>query len=164
MRIEMVSFIKKVRASEYGMKLRERFFPTPGVDKAARDLALAMKRFNECENKKKPSLIKRELQICKDYWNCFPHHYYIYDLFREDNHLTEEELINFIPHFFWNYLFLPYHNSRKFSLLGENKIMIEPFFQVIENQPAGNIVNTVERKSYILRAWNGYRLPGFTMR
>jgi len=136
MRIEMVRFIKKFRASEYGMKIRERFFPEPGVDRAARDLARAMKRFSECENKKKPSLIKRELQICKDYWNCYPHHYYIYDLFREDNHLTEEELINFIPHFYWNYLFLPYHNSRKFSLLGENKIMIDLFFRSLKiSQP-----------------------------
>lgn len=124
----MVSFIKKVKISESGMRIRERFFPDPKKDRAAADLVRAMKRFNECDTKKNRSEINQEIRICKDYWKCFPYHYYIYDLFKEENQLTKEELINFIPHYYWNYLFLPHHNSQKFSLLGENKIMIELFF------------------------------------
>ncbi len=81
-------------------------------------------------------MIKQEIKICKDYWNCYPYHYYIYDLFRAENHVSDEELINYIPHFYWNYLFLPHYNSQKFSLLGENKIMIDLLFRALKiSQP-----------------------------
>ena len=119
------------------MKVLEKFYPTKKDDpNTTTHLKQAMKRFYECDNKKNASQIKKEIQICKKYWKCFPYHYYMHDLFSEEKQLTNEELINYIPHFFYNYLFLPHHSSPKLSMISENKIVTEHIFSALKiNKP-----------------------------
>ena len=98
----MVNSLRKLNTSEVGMRLREKFFIMNKYSPSATNhFAQAMIRFKECKNSKNKSQIKREIQICRKYWKCYPYHYFIYNLFRADNEVTEEELINYIPHFFW---------------------------------------------------------------
>jgi hypothetical protein len=127
----MVKFIKKWRASEFGMKIREKFYPgfDPNPHISPKKMLInSMKRYEECDSKKSLSQIKQEITVCRKFWRCFPHHYYLYDLYREDKQVSEEELINYIPDFFWYYLYLPHHTSYKYSLLTDNKIITEHIF------------------------------------
>ncbi len=126
----MKKILKKIKATEFSMKIREKFFLRYSYSTNAH-LVQAMKRYKQCENLKSPSQIKREIEICRKYWKCYPYHYYIYDLFRADNVVTEKELINYIPHFYWYYLFLQHYSSTNFSLIGENKIIIGYLFKAL---------------------------------
>jgi len=131
----MGKLIKKWKTSESGMKIREklypRFDPNP-VTSPRKILAASMKRYGECDNKKNTSQINQEIELCKKFWKCFPYHYYMYDLYREDNQATKEDLVNYIPDFFWYYLYLPHYTSYKFSLLTDNKIVTEQFFRSLK--------------------------------
>ena len=128
----MVKIIKKLKATEYGMRLAEKFFPSAKKHPAtSKHFNQAIKRFNECATKKNTSQIKREIQVCKKYWKCYPYHYFTQDLFRADRQLTNEELINYIPHFYWYYLFLSHYSSQKYSIISDNKIIINHFFNVL---------------------------------
>jgi hypothetical protein len=129
----MVGFRKKLKNSELGMKIREKFFPNQMKHPATyAHFIQAMKRFNDCDDKKNASQINLEVQICKKYWKCYPYHYYMHDLFRADKQLTNDELINYIPHFFYNYLFLPRHSAQKFSIFADNKIFSEHIFNALK--------------------------------
>ena len=91
----MVKLIKKMFISEFGLKLREKFYPTKNNDPETNLLLMqAMDRFRNCENKKNKSQIKREILVCKKFWKCYPHHYFINNLYLADNEVTDEELIN----------------------------------------------------------------------
>ena len=133
----MVKFIKNIRSTEFSMKLKEKFFLTKkNAPATTAHFIQAMIRFKNCKNLKKPSQIKREIQICKKYWECYPYHYFIQNLFMADREISDEELINFVPQFFWFKLFLPYYFSPKYSFIGGNKIILEHFFKAIEiDQP-----------------------------
>jgi hypothetical protein len=133
----MAKLIKKIFISEFGLKLKERFFPTKNGDPdTATHLMQAMKRFQECDNKKNLSRIRHEIRICKKYWKCYPHHYFINNLYRSDNEITDEELINYIPQFYWHYVFLPHYSSPLYYRIGENKLIIEQFFKALRiSQP-----------------------------
>jgi hypothetical protein len=133
----MAKLIKKILMSEFGLKLREKFYPTKNKDPdTLTHLEQSMKRFYECDNKKTASQIKREIQVCKKYWKCYPHHYFTNNLYRADNEVTDEELINYIPQFYWYYVFLPHYSSPSFYMIGENKIIIEQFFKALKiSQP-----------------------------
>lgn len=123
--------------SEFGLKLQEKFFPNNYTDPDNTSLILkAMERFRNCDNKKNKSRIKREIQLCKKYWKCYPHHYFTNNLYRADKEFTDEELINYIPQFYWFNVFLPHYSSPRFYLIGENKIIIEQFFKALKiSQP-----------------------------
>jgi hypothetical protein len=129
----MVKILKKILISEFGLKLKEKFYPTKNGDPdIATHLMQAMRRFHECDNKKNPAQIKREIQICKNYWKCYPHHYFIYNLYRTDNEISDEELINYIPQFYWDYVFLPHYSSPHYYKIGENKLIMEQFFKALK--------------------------------
>lgn len=119
------------------MRVVEKIYPTKKNDPATvTHLEQSMKRFYECDTKKNASQIKKEIQICKKYWKCYPYHYYMHDLFMEDKQLTNEELINYIPHFYYYYLFLPHYSSPKLSMIADNKIVTKHFFSALKiNQP-----------------------------
>jgi muconolactone delta-isomerase len=119
----MVKLIKKLLMSEFGLKLQEKFFPNNYTDPDNTSLIIkAMERFRNCDNKKNASQIKREIQVCKKYWKCSPHHYFTNNLYRADNEVTDKELINYIPQFYWFNVFLPHYSSPRFYTIGENKI------------------------------------------
>jgi hypothetical protein len=133
----MRKFFKKIETSEYGMRLREKFYPSKRSNPAHYALFFqAMERYRKCTNKKNSTQIKHEIQICEQYWKCYPHHYFMYDLYTENCDLTDDELKNYIPQFFWSYLFLPYHTSLHFSPIPDNKILTDIFFRALDiNRP-----------------------------
>jgi hypothetical protein len=60
----------------------------------------------------------------------------MHDLYKEENQLTTDELKNYIPHFFYNYLFLPFYTSSKFSIIANNKIITHHFLSALKiNKP-----------------------------
>jgi hypothetical protein len=128
----MVKIIKKLKASEFGMRLREKFYPKYDPDpntSPRQSLAKSMKRFSDCDSKKSASQIRAEINLCKKFWKCFPYHYYLYDLYRQDMQLSESALLNFIPNFFWYYLYLPHHTSYRYWMISDNKIFTECYFK-----------------------------------
>ena len=135
----MVGFIKKVRNSEIGMKLKEKFYPkydSNPVYSPRSLIANAMKRFKDCDAKKSRYQIKSEIQAYKKFWKCYPYDYFLCNLYRADNFVTKDEIINYIPGFFWYYLFLPHHTSYNLKSIINNKIVTEQFFQSLRiSQP-----------------------------
>lgn len=133
----MGKILRKIRNSELAMRIKEKFFLTKGKAPATKlHYLLAMERFRKCKNKKPASQIKREIQICKKFWKCYPYHYFTQNLFLAEKEVTEEELINYIPHFFWFMLFLPHYISQKYSIIGANKIVMEHLFKSLNiNKP-----------------------------
>ncbi len=129
----MANFIVKIKNSEFGMKLQEKFYPTKKNDPEHRSLINnAMNRYRNCTDKKSKSQINQEIQVCKKYWNCYPHHYFLNDLYRKDKKISDEALKNYIPQFFWYRLFLPHHRSKKFMLITANKIITDQIFKSIK--------------------------------
>lgn len=124
-----MGLIKILKNTAYGMKLREKFYLRYSPEPRLRNLfEKAMKRYKECKVKKNPSDIRAEIHAYKKFWRCYPYDYFIYDLYRSDRPLTREEIINYIPDFFWYRLFLPHHTSYKCSPITDNKIITENFF------------------------------------
>ena len=115
------------------MRVLEKFYPSKKNDPITiTHFEQSMKRFHHCDNKKDASQIKKEIRACKKYWKCYPYHYYIHDLFRKDKPLSEEELVNFIPHYYYYYLFLPhYAPAPKFSLIADNKLFTDQIFRAL---------------------------------
>jgi hypothetical protein len=127
----MAGIITKARNAEYSMKLKEKLYPQYDSTVLSNRLLIAnaMKRYRDCDDRKNPAQIKTEIQAYKKFWKCYPHDYFLCDLYRRDNPITTEALINYIPSFFWYYLYLPHHTSYNFSLIINNKIFTEQFFQ-----------------------------------
>ncbi len=100
-------------------------------------MAQAIERFHTCECKKSRSQIDTEINVCKSYWGCYPLHYFRYDLYRDDKQLSHRELLDYIPEFFFYYLFLPYYNSWKIKNFVEDKNKAEQMFRQLSiSQPA----------------------------
>ena len=92
-------------------------------------MAQAMERFNSCSDRKSSAQIKKEMNICRKFWNCYPLHYYRYDLYKKDKEISERELLNYIPEFFFYSLFLPFYDSRTFLILLYDKSIMEQIFK-----------------------------------
>ena len=126
--MSLMSKYEDVRQSEIGLKISEmkhRFmFP-----KKYRPMQEAMDRFNRCECKKPKNQIRKEIDLCKKFWGCYPLHYFREDLYRRDRQLPEKELLNYIPEFFFYDLFLPFYDSDKYKILLEDKIITEQLFR-----------------------------------
>ena len=141
--------INKLKTSESVMRIREKFYLNNTYALATpAHFAQAMKRFNESKNLKNPSQIKREIQLCKKYWKCYPYHYFIYNLFSAENQVTDEQLINYIPQFYWFKLFLPHFSSHRFSIIGENKIILAHFFRALTIAQPKTLCNLMNRTFY----------------
>jgi len=108
----------------------------------------AMERFRKCNNKKPRSQIKREIILCKKFWKCYPLHYYRHNLYRKDNELSERELLNYIPEFFFYYLFLPFHDSKKFENLLTDKNLTEQLFRNHNIPQAHTICKLIDNHIY----------------
>jgi len=131
------------------MSVIEKFYPGKKNDPEHKAMwEEAMIRFKECDNKKNTTQINQEIQLCKKFWKCYPHHYFTYDLYRKENQLTKEELINYIPHFFWYYLFLPHYRSSKYFLITGNKIITEQFFRSLKIAQPETLCRLFDGKLY----------------
>jgi hypothetical protein len=92
-------------------------------------MGLAIYRYTHCVNKKPMSQINKEIKLCENYWGCYPTHYFRYDLYKKDKELSNNELLNFVPEFFFYYLFLPYYNPKNLEYILENKNTSEKLFR-----------------------------------
>ena len=154
----MVKLLKKMKSTEFYMKIREKLYPKYDSNPTYSPrllLAKAMKRFDACEAKKNPSQIKAEIQTYKKFWKCYPYDYFLCDLYREDNSVTTDELINYIPGFFWYYLYLPYHTSYKYRMIADNKIIAEQFFHSLNISQPGTLCRIVNGNLYspLMQRW-----------
>lgn len=128
----MIRYLRKIKNSEYTMVMKERLLPSlfsASDAYPAAQIEKAMGRFKTCALPKKRAQIKKEIRSYKKFWNCYPYDYFLSDLYREDEHLSEDELLNYIPAFFWYYLFLPHHTSYENASLINNKILTEFLFR-----------------------------------
>lgn len=71
----------------------------------------------------------KEKKLIKRYWKCYPHNYYRYDLYRKDKSLTKQQILDYIPEFFFFEVFLPFYNNYKKIEIIENKNMLEILFR-----------------------------------
>jgi hypothetical protein len=126
----MAGLLHSLHSTEIGLKFTEKLYPAYTNDPSFRlTVHLGMMRYKSSQNKKSNAQINREIRLCKSYWKCYPYQYFIQDLYLASRQLTDEELTGYIPDFFWYRLFLPHHNSQRYSLIGENKIVMNHFFR-----------------------------------
>ena len=107
-------------------------------------MALAMSRYERCRDKKPSTQIRQEIRLCKSFWKCYPLHYFRYNLYRKDRHLSKQELINYIPEFFFYNLFLAHYASKKHEILISDKIVSEAIFrsyEIAQPRTIGKIIN-----------------------
>jgi len=114
-------------------------------------MAAAMERFHRCTNKKLSSQVKKEMSACKRFWGCYPLHYYRYDLYRKDRELSESELLNYIPEFFFYNLFLPFHDSEQYIALLADKNISEQIFRSVNISQAHTICKLISNHMYSAR-------------
>lgn len=111
-------------------------------------MAQAMERFKKCGNKKSKSQMKEEINLCKKFWGCYPLHYYRYDLYKKDKQLSEGDLLNYIPEFFFYNLFLPFHDSTKYKILLTDKIITEQLFRSLAIPQPHTICKLINKHIY----------------
>lgn len=116
-----------------------------------RPMAEAMERYRKCYSKKPRPQIEKEMTLCKQFWGCYPLHYYRYDLYRRDKQLSETELLNYIPEFFFYYLFLPYYDSAKYAALVGDKNIAELLFRGLGIHQAHTICKLINQHIYTNR-------------
>ncbi len=87
----------------------------------------SIKEFNNNNFQKTQKQIKDELKLIEEYWGCDPMHYFRYRLFIKD--LTKEELLDYIPpyYFYNNYLKYIYNNMD--LKMYESKIFLGDLFK-----------------------------------
>jgi len=108
----------------------------------------AYERYENCKDKKPKRQIREEIAICKKYWGCYPLYYFRYDLYRKDIKLTKEELINYIPEFFFYSLFLSYFDTDKYSILLSDKNITELLFRSASIKQPNVICKLINGKTY----------------
>ena len=146
----MTSFEKtfiKIKNTYLALRLREiqhRLL----YKKSYKRMAQAMERFRRCDSKKPKSQMKKEMNLCKKFWGCYPLHYYRYDLYRKDKELSESELLNYIPEFFFYSLFLPFYDSKKYEVLLTGKIITEQFFRSLRIPQPHTICKLINNHIY----------------
>jgi len=91
------------------------------------DYRTNLRDFQTVKVRKSRDRIEREISLIRDYWKCDPMHYYRYRLFEKE--LSEEELIDYIPaYYFYNY-HMPSVNNETMIPLTESKIRLNDFFR-----------------------------------
>jgi hypothetical protein len=119
--------IKNIAQAQTSLRLAE-ILHRYTYAKRNKRMSQAIERYNKCECKKPSSQIHNEINLCKNYWGCYPLHYFRYDLYRDDKQLSEYELLDYIPEFFFYYLFLPFYNKKNRANFMENKNLYEQVF------------------------------------
>ena len=98
------------------LKIREIRYRS-GYKKNDRSMIKAMEHFNKTPNKKSRFKIRKEIKLCKDFWGCYPFHYFRYKLYEKNREMTETELLDYVPEFFFYELFLPFYDSKLYWIL-----------------------------------------------
>ncbi|GAB6150665.1 sugar-transfer associated ATP-grasp domain-containing protein [Clostridium novyi] len=140
---------QSLKNSNIGFKLREykhRYSYKYTYDK----MSSAMQRYKVCNEKKSLLQIKKEISICKNYWGCYPLHYFRYDLYKKDKQLSKQELINYIPEFFFYNIFLKYYDSQEYSILLNDKNLTEQLFRSVDIQQPETISKVIDGEIYTI--------------
>ncbi|MBG0788306.1 MAG: hypothetical protein H0S79_24720 [Anaerolineaceae bacterium] len=125
-------------------EFRHRF----SYQKAYYRMKAGMERYRACENKKPAALIRKEIRLAHKFWGCYPLFYYRHNLYRTDQHLSEEELLNFIPAFFFHRLLMaPYYNN-KYRHLVDNKNISSWLYQGLAIPHAQTIAQLINGRAY----------------
>jgi len=140
----MFRFINNVKNSEFGKRIKEKLYPGYLVP----EFKKAMERYRVCDTIKKKPQIKKEIRLYKKFWGCYPYDYFLCDLYRADNQITQEEIINYIPAFFWYELYLPHHTSYNYSQIIDNKILTEQIFRSLKIPQADTFCLVINNKLY----------------
>lgn len=130
-------YILKLRA------LKHRIYYAKSYDR----MNAALRSYKLCSDKKPREQISREINLCKKYWGCYPFHYFRYALYKKDKQLSEEDLLNYIPEFFFYAVFLPYHDSDKYSIMTDDKNLTEILFRRL-NIPQPNTLFRLIRSEF----------------
>jgi hypothetical protein len=116
--------------------------------KSYRNMAAALERYKNCKNKKPLYQIIREIFLCKKYWHCYPLHYYRYDLYKKEYQLSDKQLLNYIPEFFFYKVFLSYFDSDKYSILIEDKNITEQILRSFDIKQPNTLCKLIKGKIY----------------
>jgi hypothetical protein len=146
-KIIQVPAVKQFAQTQFALKSAE-IAHRLTYEKRDNRMAEAMERFKKCKDKKPKSQIKKEMMICKNFWGCYPLHYYRYNLYRKEKKLSDEQLINYIPEFFFYYLFLPFYDSKKYENLIANKNITEQVFRNLAIPQPHTILKLINNKIY----------------
>lgn len=111
-------------------------------------MSQAMWRFKECNNRKPGSQIRKEVKLCKNFWGCYPFHYFRYDLYRRERQFVERELLNYIPEFFFYSLFLPFYDSEEYKILLADKSIAEQVFTSLRIAHPDTICRLIDNHIY----------------
>jgi len=95
-------------------------------------MAQALLRYKTCENKKNMRQIAREIDLCRRFWRCYPLHYFRYNHYREQSRLSDIELRDYIPDFFFYTLFLPHYDGDEYAPLLEDKVVADSLFRSLD--------------------------------
>jgi len=109
---------------------------------------IAERDFKTCDNKKSSKQIREELKLIKDYWKCYPLHYFRYYLYKKDNQLSKEELINYIPEFYFYNVYLPYYDTKKYDILQKDKNVMDSFFRSLNIPTANTLFKIISGQIY----------------
>lgn len=139
--------LAKLKRNEFVLKLKECRHRISYKSNYKR-MANAMKRYKSCENKKPLSQINKEINLCKRYWGCYPLHYFRYDLYKIDKQLSSEELINYIPEFFFYTLFLNHYDSETYSILLSDKNLTEQLFRSVGIMQPHTICKLINKRIF----------------
>ena len=108
----------------------------------------SLNRFKICQNKKPKDSTRKEIKACHDFWKCYPLHYFRYNLYKQNYNLGLEDLLSYIPEFFFYVLFLPYYDSKKYETLIIDKNITELVFSSLSiGQPKTicKIINFIQK-------------------
>lgn len=92
----------------------------------------ALKNYQACEQRKSMSEIRREVRLCREYWGCYPLHYFRYELYRRDKVVSEDQLLDYVPEYFFYDLYLPQYNRTKYTALTDDKNVSALIFNAIK--------------------------------
>lgn len=91
-----------------------------------KDYKTNYKKFLKQKNAIPPEKIRNELAIIREYWKCDPMHYFRYRLYEKK--LTKEELIDYIPpYYFYNYHLPSIYKDKNVSFIN-SKLRLGKFF------------------------------------
>lgn len=139
--------INSLKKSELVLRLKEYKYRIYYKNNCER-MVNAIERYKKCKDKKPLRQIKEEINLCKRYWNCYPLHYFRYDLYKSNKELSGEELINYIPEFFFYSLFLNHYDSEKYSILLCDKNLTEQLFRSVGIRQPYTICKLINRKIF----------------
>ena len=127
-------------------ELKHRIFYPKRYDK----MIIAIKKYKNCpaSMKKNKYQIKREIKLLKDYWGCYPLHYYRYELYKKEKELSDEELLDYIPEFFFYRLFLPKFEDKRYKFLIEEKNITDTYFRGLGIKTANTLAKVIKGSLY----------------